>query len=343
MNLKKGDCMTKNTKKRTMIFSNVKDNKKKYDEVSKTNSTAIDLDDEIIIGMKEIPKPKNTKKYNNNINNRKKLNKKTKKVNLKMNKKNKKQKRKMSNLKKRKILLLVKLVIIIAIVCAGIIIFLKSQIFNIKEVNISIENQKNLTETEIKSLSGINPEQNIWKLNKNNIIKSIKNNSYVASVKVNKKIPNKVSIKVEERSVKFQLKTGDQYIYIDNQGYILETSKKIENILVITGCETTDFTPGNRINQNDLDRLNDVVDIIQETENAGIKDIITSMDIQDDKDYKIYFDNNGKMAHIGDTKSLNDKITYVKKILELENNYQGEIFVNVDLNNGEYPYFRERV
>lgn len=49
------------------------------------------------------------------------------------------------------------------------------------------------------------------------------------------------------------------------------------------------------------------------------------------------------MAHLGDTTSINDKMTYIKKILEVESNYEGEIFVNVNLNNGEYPHFREKV
>ena len=83
--------------------------------------------------------------------------------------------------------------------------------------------------------------------------------------------------------------------------------------------------------------------IMQEAENNDIKNDITKIDIEDKNDYKIYFDNLGKIAHLGDTTSINDKMTYIKKILEVESNYEGEIFVNVNLNNGEYPYFREKV
>ena len=83
--------------------------------------------------------------------------------------------------------------------------------------------------------------------------------------------------------------------------------------------------------------------IMQEAKNSGLADQITKIDIADDSNYKIYFENLGKMAHLGTTNSINEKLTYVKKILEIESDYEGEIIVDVDLNNGEYPYFREKV
>ena len=36
-------------------------------------------------------------------------------------------------------------------------------------------------------------------------------------------------------------------------------------------------------------------------------------------------------------------MTRVAKILKVESEVEGEIFVNVDFNNGKYPYFREKV
>ena len=41
--------------------------------------------------------------------------------------------------------------------------------------------------------------------------------------------------------------------------------------------------------------------------------------------------------------SINEKMNFVKEIMSKEQDYEGEVFVNVDLNNGEYPYFREKV
>ena len=82
---------------------------------------------------------------------------------------------------------------------------------------------------------------------------------------------------------------------------------------------------------------------IQEAKNNEIFDDITRIDISNHDDYLVYFDDLGKLAHIGDISSINDKMTRVAKILKVESEVEGEIFVNVDFNNGKYPYFREKV
>ena len=70
---------------------------------------------------------------------------------------------------------------------------------------------------------------------------------------------------------------------------------------------------------------------------------LTSIDIKDKNDYIVNFENLHKVAHLGNMTSLNEKMNFVKEIMSKEQDYEGEVFVNVDLNNGEYPYFREKV
>ena len=98
-----------------------------------------------------------------------------------------------------------------------------------------IENNKILTEAEIKDLSTINIGQNIYSINKKDIINSIKNNSYVENVKIKRKLPNAIEIQIEERTPKYQLKSDSQYIYIDEQGYILEVNSDAKDLTTIVG------------------------------------------------------------------------------------------------------------
>lgn len=327
--------MAKNNKKRAMVYSNVKENKKKAEEISRIKENQINLNDEIVIGLNRLPNDKIPKSKKNVSK------KKVQKNRPKSNKPN--IKKKMNPVKKKKIIISIKIILVLAILIAGLLFLLKSSLFNIKEVHIKIGNNKVLTESYIKSLSTINIGQNIYSINKKEITESIKTESYVESVKIKRKLPNIVEIEIEERAPKFQLEDNGQYIYVDNQGYILEKSTEKNDCILIKGYTSTDTTDGNRLNNDDLKRLSGVLKILQEAENNGLKSDITSIDISDDSDYKIYFDGLYKMAHLGDTSALNEKMTYIKKILEEESNYEGEIFVNVDLNNGEYPHFREKV
>ena len=57
--------MAKNIKKRAVVYSNVKENKKKLDEDFKIKQNLINLDNEVVIGMSKTPNNKPIKNKNN--------------------------------------------------------------------------------------------------------------------------------------------------------------------------------------------------------------------------------------------------------------------------------------
>ena len=294
--------MAKSNKKRAIVYSNVKKNKKRAEEITKIKDEHINLNDEIIIGMSsQVPKKSSAKsKKNSEKKNKKPHNNNPRKNNKKVN-----------NVKKKKIIISFLFLIIIILIVVGIICFMKSSFFNINKINVKIENNKILTEAEIKDLSTINIGQNIYSINKKDIINSIKSDS--------------------------------QYIYIDEQGYILELNSDAKDLTTIVGYQTTDFTIGNKIEESDIEKINNIPQIIQELEKNNLLNELTSIDIKDKNDYIVNFENLHKVAHLGNMTSLNEKMNFVKEIMSKEQDYEGEVFVNVDLNNGEYPYFREKV
>lgn len=321
--------MSKETKKRTIIYSNVKENKRRAEEISRIKEDQINLNDEVIIGLSNNPQ-NNSKKVKQNKAGK--------------NKKSKTKRKKKISKKKLKLRLIITFVFVTIIICAAVIIFLvNAPMFNIKKVEVSIENNNILTEPEIKDLSQIAEGDNIFNIGKRDIIEAIKSNPYVENVKIKKSLPSTVKIEVEERSIRFQLDYNGKYINIDNQGYILEESPEKSDVILISGYSTTDLTYGNRLNEKDLEKLSDVIKILQEAKNQEIDNEITKIDIKSSNNYIVYMDNCGKVVYLGNTNLINDKFSYIKKIMEIEKDYEGEIIVNVDYNNGEYPYFREKV
>lgn len=317
--------MSKSTKKRTMIYSNVKENKKRAEEISRIKDEQINLNEEVFIGLSN----NFTNDNNGEFSTRKKT---TNKNNVKRR-----------HNKVNRTFPVLKGLIIVGILIAVMIALVNTSLFDIKEVSVSIENNSILTDEQIKELAQINVGENLFFINKHRSIDYIKSNPYVESVKIKRAFPNKIKIEIVERSIRFQLEHEGSYINIDGQGYILEEAEERENVVLIEGYSTEELSYGDRLNLEDLQRLSDVIQIIQEAKNNNLEEQITKIDIEDNQDYKIYFENDGKIAYIGDVNSINDKLSYVKKILEMESEYEGEIFVNVDFNNGEYPYFREKV
>ena len=356
--------MPKETKKRTVIYSNVKANKKRAEEKNKMQNDQINLNDEVIIGFNTKKngkgngsdvKPK--KKEENKIKKEPKVQKKTVKkavqndvdldekiVTPKKNNNTKvKTKPKQKVKVKFKIPLIFKIFTVIIIFAVALVALLKSPMFNIKEIVVMIDHDVTLTESEIKELSNIVVGQNMYSIDKKASIENIKTNSYVESVNIKRKIPNKLVIEVVERSTTFQLENENGYVYVDSQGVVIDQKSEKKDCINIVGYKTEEIVIGNKLNEDDIKGLSDVQVIIQEAKNNELYDEITKIDISNHDDYLVYFDNQNKLAHIGDISSINDKMTRVAKILKVESEVSGEIFVNVDFNNGKYPYFRENI
>ena len=83
------------------------------------------------------------------------------------------------------------------------------------------------------------------------------------------------------------LEYGNTYVYINNQGYILEISAIKLDSPIIKGYVTPleEVKPGNRLSKDDLERLETVLSIIETANSNGIGNLITHIDVSNKKDY----------------------------------------------------------
>ncbi len=308
--------------------NNIKEEKKKTKErekrikqKNKEQKDQFDFDTETVIGITN----KNTKRNK-------------KAVQRKMTKKEAKITR-----KKKKIKKLLKLLILIAIIIGGICFVLKSPIFNITNIEVK-GNSKIATET-IQSLSQIQEGQNIFKFNKKQIIQNIKSNAYIETATIQRKIPNKIEITIEEREASYNVEFLNGYAYINNQGYILEISEQKLEKPIIRGISTEQeqIVEGNRLNDNDLDKLETVIQIMNISKNYELDQKISSIDITNKNDYIIEMETEKKTIHLGNNNNLNNKMLYVPAILSENKDKEGTIYLNGDINSDFKPRFKEKV
>ncbi len=279
------------------------------------------MDDEIIIGVENKKTPSKNKKT-------------SKKTSTKKNNKTKAVKHKKGKIRKQaKIVFGIIFFIIIAI------LLLCSPIFDIRNIEI-IGNSKNSKE-KIISFSGLELHTNIFKFNKGLVKEKIKENAYIESVELTRKLPSTVQIEIEEREVKYMLQFADSYVYINNQGYMLEISNEKLDVPILIGFTTdlSNIKAGNRINVADLNKMNMVIKIYEVAKSNGLGELITKIDISNEKNYTIILEKEGKTVYLGDCSELNTRILYLKSILETSQGKSGELFLNVDLNSQE-AYFR---
>lgn len=293
---------------------------------NKQKSDIFNFDDEIVIGISDKKtRQRNKAEVKNEIKNN----------NIKMKKKRK---------RKNPILFLIKWTSVILLLIGTIIFILTTPMFNIKNINIS--GIEHLTEEQVISLSELNKNENLFKNSKSKITSNIKQNPYVESVIIKRKLPDTIDIQIKERKRSYMLKFVNGYVYIDTQGYILEILEEKLKLPIISGYKTEEdkISEGNRLITEDLENLNNVLKITNSLEEIDVaKEIITNIDISNKEDYTVYLESEKKTIHFGDASNLSNKILYVKAMIDSEKDIEGEIFVNGDLNNKFRPFFREKV
>ena len=232
--------------------------------------------------------------------------------------------------------------ILLAIII-GILVFLcRSETFKICNIEITGNNQ--ISQETILQLSEIHLEENIFLSNTIKAKKKISENPYIKEVKIKKILPDKIKIEVVEKEKAFMLQINENFAYIDKNGDILEISEsKLENMITIQGYLTSKekITPGNTLNEEDIDRLEDIQKILKSSEKNEINDKIVSIDIKNKNDYILSLPEYKKIVYIGDTSNLATKMLRTKDIIDKTMGQEGKIFVNGNFNEGFDPYFRE--
>ena len=304
-----------------LFYSN--DKKKKKNTKTKKKKKKVNSN-EIIVNV--IPKNKKTKKP---------VKKKTS-----VNSKRKPKTNQKANIKqKRGPVFKIMLLLVIALIC--IIIFLISPVFNIKE--ITVEGINRIDNNEIIRVSGIKKDENMFKINVWKTKEDIKKNPYVAEVQIKRSLNGTVNIIVKERTPKYMVRVNGKYIYVDNQGYTLEQSTEQLKLPILLGLKTdmSKIEIGERLIQEDLLKLNTVIEIIESAKINNIDKLIKEINISNSKEYVLMLKTEGKVVHFGDETQINQKIAWIAYLIKEEKGKEGEIFVNNIYKDN--VFFREKI
>lgn len=319
-----------------------KKNIKQKSKDTKEDNDKFNFDNEIVIGVNVLPdeKEKTNKKNKENKKDKKVIQKNSQEVKRNIKKKNTSENlnnvdKHIKNYKKAKLILKIFMVLVLF---AGVIIFLlTSPLFNIK--NISVTGNDKVSNDQIISLSQIELETNIYKMVNSKVEENIKENAYIDTVSVKRKLPNEVNITVTERKPKYMLQYGNAYVYISSQGYMLEVSEEKLELPVISGYSTSqeELKAGNRLNNEDLNKLEVVLKIMESANNNDIAIYVSEINISDANNYTLIFESKGKIAYLGEATNINDKMIVLKQMIIKAEGTSGKAF----LMDKDKMYFRE--
>ena len=162
-------------------------------------------------------------------------------------------------------------------------------------------------------------------------------------IKIERKLPNIVELHITERTVDYKINYLNSYVYLNNQGYILEISEEEKDVLTIDGLTSLsdNIEVGQRLSNEDLIKLDTILKVTNYIKYNSVESKLTKVDATNEKNYILEFAEENKIAYIGDSSSITEKMTAVAKVLEAEKGKKGEIYANEEVLKKNRVYFKE--
>jgi len=110
-------------------------------------------------------------------------------------------------------------------------------------------------------------------------------------------------------------------------------------IPIITGMDIKqeDINTKYRLDENDLNKMENILKIREQFKIIEIADKITQYQVKEE--YIVSLENDGITINLGDASNLKNRMYYVNGILKQEAGNKGTIYVNGNFNEGFSAYF----
>lgn len=233
--------------------------------------------------------------------------------------------------KRKKVRKKIILLSIILIVVLGLIL-IKTPYFNIKKVNI---NNNNVTTKEkiIEENDILN--QNIFLLNTSALKKKILSNPYIKDVKISRKFPDQLTIKVEERNATFIVNDGADF-YVLNENLVIMEKKNSEEGLqlpTVTGLNVENRFLGEPMS-TDKEKVEALKEIGEALNKSKVK--VNSIDVSNLNNIII---NKGEVQILlGGTEELEEKLNKMVNILNDPAGNFEKGYINISFNGNPVIY-----
>ncbi|MBQ6794790.1 MAG: FtsQ-type POTRA domain-containing protein [Clostridia bacterium] len=223
----------------------------------------------------------------------------------------------MAGRKKKKVRINPKFLLTVLILVLSAVILFVTPLFDIR--NIEISGNERIAKAEIQIASGIRKNKNIFAINKARAVKDIKAVGYIEDVKIARRLPGTVVIKVQEATVAAFLDYGGMHVGINNEGQALCRISKAfpaTGAPIVKGIAAIKAEVGQKVKlRNGHADEYEVLEKLMETfEKYGMTQSITEVDVTKKDD--IMFRYNGKLKiELGGLNDYDLKFNYIEAML----------------------------
>jgi len=217
------------------------------------------------------------------------------------------------------------------------VLFTRTSLFNLSD--ITIKGNIVLDKEKIIRASGIPIGENIFKISLKDLEKNLMEHPYIKEVKLNRRLPNKIAVFLDEREEFIVVPYIGTYVYLDNEGIVLNiySDKKEDRLPELNGIEVKSVNIGQNIELQGKNTITHFLNIINDCRKIGIIDSVSSFVFDDSFGLTLELKSGTKVA-FGDLNNVKYKLSFLLAIMEdlASNQITGGV---VDLTKGDKPIF----
>lgn len=179
------------------------------------------------------------------------------------------------------------MVIVPAILIFALVGLICSPIFTVKAVEVT-GNEK-LAIEYVKETAGLSSDINIFAFSASKARKALTQDQYIEKVSIVKEWPDKVSLKISERHLSGYVEYMGNYLYIDENGRVLEVSAFFtERLPVIVGLNFSEFNVGQLLQVDDQASFDAVVTLARLFKKYNLAEDVVRVDVSNPENIHIY-------------------------------------------------------
>lgn len=159
--------------------------------------------------------------------------------------------------------------LIFVFICIGIGLFLSSDFFSIKKINVT--GNRYYTDEEVINMADAQTGGNLfWGAGDGKIKDRLLEDAYFSEVKLKRTLPSTITIEVVERKQVAAIAYGDKYVVIDDEGVVLRKSTINPKLTLLKGLTISKMNVGENVEAEEETVLSTTLNMLGTMEKGDI-------------------------------------------------------------------------
>lgn len=203
------------------------------------------------------------------------------------------------------------ILLFIMLISMALVVALGAEYFQIQD--IEVYGNETISDEEIVKLSGVEEQDNIFKLDKALVKKRLESNPYIQVESIGRKYPNKLYINIDERRGGATISYLASTLVIDTEGVVLEIENRdqVPDYPIVTGLHVKSFAKGEQIVPGDNYQFRALLRVLHGVYTQGVDSIVREIHMEDPNDIYILSHGNIRIK-LGQATNVDSKLKWLK-------------------------------